>query len=238
MNLEQMEKELAVIIQDASLQPQFRAWINNAILEIAADFDLPTLRLIEPATFPVTETSWLFALPETFHKKLFRAADSKWSHITVKNQERPLEIDYLDRVDPGHQRVDKHVEMAAAANFGGVNYLGVYPRATESIYLWFYEKPVELKKPGDSCTCIPPEFHERVIIPRVIIKGYQLLMDQTVNFDPKPLQYWQGKYSEGLYGSPMGPIGLINYLAKIRGGPRRHGGRDPIGPGRFYRGYY
>lgn len=223
MNLAEMERRLALIVRDASLEPEFAGMVNDAILEIAADFDLPALRLLNPHSFPVTTANWLWPLPENYHKKLFRCLDSAGSPVRVLDR-----LEELEARDPEHTETGTHVTHVAVLDTGVDKYLCTYPLANDTLRLWFYEKPNYLEQPDDVCKCIPAEFHERVIFPRIIIKNHQLLLDQVENFDLKALQYWEGKQREGLFGSASGPIGFINFLAKARGGPRRHGGRDPL----------
>lgn len=231
MNLGELEGALSLIVQEKSLEPYYKGWINNAILELATDYELPALKLLTPFPLEVNTSNWLWLLPDNFQKKLFRCANGEWGRVQVEFQGKPFDISYLDALDIDHDRTADHVTHAAVAEVGDDHYLGLFPKANEILKLWFYQKPAVLDKPDDTPSCIPSGFHERVIIPRVIIKNFQLLQDQVENFDLKPLQYWEGKQKEGLYGSPMGPIGLINYLIKSQGGPRRHGGRDPIWTG-------
>ena len=226
MNLEAMERLMAVVVQDDSLAPEFARKINDSILEVAADFDLPALKMIAPVSLPVTSADWLYELPEDFHKHLFRCADRDYIPVKVHGH-----FEDLDRLDINHDEVADRITSVAVAYSGDKPHLGIFPMADDTLHLWYYRKPAVLKKPEDVCDCIPPEFQERVLFPKVVIKNYQLLQDQIENFDPKPLTYWEGKLKEGFYGSPQGPIGFINFLAKEKGGPRRRGGRDPIWTG-------
>ncbi len=223
MNLAEMERRLALIVRDPSLEPEFAGMINDAILEIAADFDLPALKLFTPDTFPVTTANWIWSLPENYHKKLFKVMDGNWSPVRIARS-----VEDLDKLDPDHDETGDRVTQVAVMDTGMSKYLATYPKANDTLRIWFYERPGFLSLPEDSPNCIPPEFQERVIFPKVIIKNYQLLLDQVENFDVKPLQYWEGKLQQGLYGSSMGPVGFINWIIKLRGGPRRHGGRDPL----------
>jgi hypothetical protein len=231
MTLAELETALGLIVQDVNLALNFKTWINAAILNLAADIDLPALRLLVPLTFPVTSTTWLWTLPSDYQKNLFRCLDSDGNRVRVLDRIEDLEALDYDHLDTG----DHVTEVAVATQgtvAGEINYLGVYPLVTESLSLWYYRKPAVLDKGTDICDCLPAAFHERLIVPIAVVKAYEHLQDQVENFDPKPLQYWRGKVQEGLYGSPMGPIGLINYLVRSQGGPRRHGGRpgrDSIG---------
>jgi len=222
MNLAEMQESLAVVVQDKSLQPLFIGMINKAILKTVAEFDLPALKLVTPVTLAVTTADWIYNLPANYHKRLFRCVDSTYSTVNIHHR-----VEALDDRDIDHDEIGDHVTDVVAEDTGVLKKLYVYPRATETLYLWYYRKPLVLVNPGDVCDCIPEEFLEEVLFPQIIIKNYQLLQDQVENFDLKPLQYWEGKRREGLYGSPQGSIGFINWIIKLRGGPKRHGGRNP-----------
>lgn len=233
MNLGELEGRLDLIVQDESLKSHYKGMINQAILELAADYELPALRLLDPVTLPVDTTSWLWPLPKDFHKKLFRCANAlRWIRVY-------RHIDDLTRLDRDHDQKGDSVTTVAWGAQGLQNVLGIYPLADDALDLWYFRKPAVLVKSSDICDCIPPEFHERVIVPKVIIVNYAMLQDQVENFDPKSLQFWQGELAKGLRGSPDQGPGLFNYLQKLQGGPRRHGGRDPVGwnPNRYPYGY-
>lgn len=223
MTLAELMEEIGNIVVDSSLEPFYKRWINEAILEIAADFALPALRLIEPVTLPVTTATWLYAVPTTFHKQLFRAADSAFNPIHILP-----DLDSLDHRDISHIDTGDHVTHLAVRD----QKLGVYPKATESINLWFYKLPTLLNAPDSVPTCIPTAYHSRVIMPKVVVKNFRALQDMVVDAPHQSIMFWQKEYQKGLYGEPYGDIGMINFLAREKP-PRRHGGRDPIGSGRF-----
>jgi hypothetical protein len=105
--------------------------------------------------------------------------------------------------------------------------LGVYPLANDTLYLWYYQKPDPLLDDGDSPRWMPEAYHYRVIVPKIIIKNFQLLQDLIKDAPHQSLAYWEEQYRKGLYGEPRGDIGLINFLARCKK-PRRHGGRNPL----------
>jgi hypothetical protein len=237
MNLEQMEALLDTIVQDKSLKPLFMEWLNDTILELASDYDFPPLRQLEPVAGTVNSSSWLWAMPENYHKNLFRCAyigdDGTFKRVTV--HDRISDIEYRD-----HTKIEDLVTSVAVGAQGKDHLLGIFPLPQNpmTLYKWYYRKPTILEKPGDTCDCIPPEYHERVIIPRVLVRNYQTLLDQVVSSDLKPIAFWEGEFTRGLKGAPGGPIGLLNYFAKTeQGRPRRLGGRDPVGwsPYRYVR---
>jgi hypothetical protein len=220
MNLGELEAALDLSVGDKSLRSYCVRWLNTAILELAAAFELPALKTTTPTALVLTTAAWLFALPADFQKKLFRCADSDYNEIKVYRT-----LEYLDRLDMDHDDIGDHVTMVAVTD----TQIGVYPKANETLNLWYYRKPVVLARASDVPTCIPEAYHARVIIPKVMLKAYEHLQDQVENFDTKGLQYWQGKLAAGLNGSRIDGPGLINYLSKVQGGSRRTGGRDPVG---------
>jgi hypothetical protein len=224
MTLAEMERALQRELQDPSLEEFFPAWINNALLELAGDFEFPSLKLRVPYPLTITTANWLYDLPANFHKKLFRCADANYDEIG-----RYRKIDYLDNLDMDHDEIGEHPTAVAWVEGDAGNQIGVYPKANDTLYLWYYKKPTLLVKPGDIPVCIPESYHWRVIVSKAVLKGFEHLQDQVENFDVKGIQLWQGKVAAGLRGSPVEGIGLINYLSKMQGGPRRTGGRDPVG---------
>lgn len=226
MNLGELEAALDLSVQDKSLNMYYVRWLNTAILELAAAYELPALRTIIPTAIVCTTTTWLFPLPADFlklipGKKGFSGcADSDYNEIKVYRT-----LEYLDRLDMDHDDTGDHVQMVAVTD----TQIGVYPKANETIHLWYYRKPTLLAKASDVPTCIPEAYHARVIIPKVTLKAYEHLQDQVENFDQKGLEYWQRRLLAGVNGSPVDGPGLIHYLSKIQGGSRRTGGRDPVG---------
>jgi hypothetical protein len=237
MNLGQMQAELSLIIKDASLQPFLTDWINNAILEVAADFELPPLKLVDPVDLEVDTSAWLWLLPDDFHKKVFRV---QWQDSDgVLHRVHIVEhIDHLSGRD--HTLTADAVAEVVETVQGNRHYLGIHPLADNTLKVWYYRLPTTLSDPGDTCDCIPPGFERRVIYPKLIIQNYQFIVDLVLDFPVTngPLQYWQAELAKGLYGA-SGQIGLLNFFGKTQNRPRRHGGRDPIGPSRRnFRGYF
>jgi hypothetical protein len=224
MTLAEMEQTLALLVQDSSLKKQFARMLNDALLEVAADFDLPALRRLTPLEFPVTDAAWLWPLPQTFHKNLFRCVDGDWNPVAIRRS-----LDHLDNVDLNHDEVRDRVTQVAVSDTGMDKYLGIYPLANDTLRLWFYENPERLVKPDDVPKCLPSEYHDRVLVTKCVLKNFQYFTDFIEDGPQKSLRYWEDQYRQGLYGSRGGDIGLINFLVKARGGPRRHGGCDPIG---------
>ena len=226
MTLGELEAALDLSVQDRSLRSHFAQWLNTAILELAAAFELPALKTTTPASIVCTTATWLFPLPADFlklipnRKGFTGCADSDYNEVGIYRT-----LEYLDRLDLDHDDIGDHVTAVAVTD----TQIGVYPKANETIYLWYYRKPTLLARASDVPTCIPEAYHARVIIPKVMLKAYEHLQDQVENFDTKGLQYWIGRLTAGVNGSMTDGPGLIHYLSKIQGGSRRTGGRDPVG---------
>lgn len=234
MNLGQMQTELGMIVKDDSLVSFLPGWINNAILEIATNYDLPPLALADPYQLSVDTSNWLWPLPESFHKNLFLAkrADTvagPWSQVQVfKNPAYLVGKDHT---------LEGGISAVTVVPQGSRFYLGMHPLAEQILHLWFFQKPAILKDPDDVCDCIPFNFIPQVIYPKVIIKNYQFIVDQVIDFSftQGPFQYWQNELAKGLNGARGQGPGLLGYFNINFHPPRRTGGRDPIG-GRSYRG--
>ena len=217
MTLEELEAEIALYVVDDSLKTHFKRWINNAVHEIANDFFLPALRLKKPIDIIVTESNWLYDLPATYMKKVFKCYDSDYNKITIKRS-----LDDLDELNIEHDETGDHVTHIAVRD----TQIGIFPMAAENIKAWFYKKPTDLVSDSDELTCIPSQYHARVVIPKVIIIAYHLLLDMTAEPPHQSLQWWKSNYHAGLFGDGS-DIGMLNCFARDKG-VRRTGGRDPI----------
>jgi hypothetical protein len=224
MNLGELRQELALIVQDPSLEEHYDRWLNESIQRLAMEFDLPSLKRLDPLPFSVVSTAWYRQAPEIFQKKLFRCYNATGSPVAILER-----LEELERLDWDHDEAGDHISHIAVLEQGDVKQIAYYPKADETVQLWFYEKPALLVKDGDSPACIPREYHGPVIIPDVVVKNFELLQDMVKDVPFTSLKYWMERKRIGIYGGPAGEIGFINWLVKSRGGPRRHGGRDPIG---------
>lgn len=230
MNLGQMQSELGYIIRDnGRLSQWMTGWINDAILEIATGYDLPPLALADPYPLSVHTSGWLWPLPDSFHKNIFLAKGASTTagshhHLTIHKNPAFLR-------DKDHTRIADRVHEVAVIPQGKDFMLGVHPLAEQDLNLWFYQRPAILEKPGDVCDCIPFNFIPQVIYPKLIIKNFQFIVDQVIDFSitAGPLQYWQAELTRGLHGGPGYGPGLLGYFNLNFNPPRRTGGRDPIG---------
>lgn len=219
MNLEQLENELDLIIMDRTLKPRFRDWLNQAVEEIATDFHLPGLRTMEPWRLAVNADNWLYDMPENYLKSVYRVArGTDFYPVTILR-----DIAELEGLDPGHREVGEDVNCVGITGAK----IGIYPKANDILWLWYYRRPIPMENPQDEPDGIPPAFHGRVLIPKVVIRNFKLIQDMMTQPPHKSLEWWLEEYKTGLYGSARGEIGLINCIARDKG-VRRHGGRDPL----------
>lgn len=221
MTLQELMDELFEHVRDEFLRDNFfKKWINDAVLGIATECFLPELELIEPHNLPIDSSTWLHSLPENYHKELFRAATVNYEPVGVLQS-----VSSIDRLDPDHDQIEDHVSFTAVHT--ARRKLAVFPRATTTIRLWYYEKPPVLDLPEDSLTCIPEPYQRRVIIPRLIIDAYPQLQDMAVQQPGPSIKHWQVEYARGLFGTPKGDIGMVNYIAS-QTPPRVHLGSQHL----------
>lgn len=221
MNLGRLDAELRLLVMDRSLFPRFTQWFNDAVEEIAADFDLPALRVRQPSLVTTNNAAWIYDMPSSYSRNLFKCYNLNDHPVYVCR-----DMEELDRLDIRHTTAGEKVTHIVVDPSD--NSLCVYPMANDVLSLWFYQKPTPMVNAADEPTCIPAEFRSRVILPKTIIKNYRILQDMITDAPDTSLAYWEAEYGKGLFGGPKSGPGMINYLAKGRGAPRRHGGRDPL----------
>lgn len=217
MTLSELKDELRSLGVVGSYSSSFTGWLNDAVLEIASDFELPKLKLRESTSLTTTTSDWIYDLPATYHKKVFKCRNEDYTQIKIAR-----EIDYIDQIDHDHDETGDSVSDVAVE--GGQ--IAIYPKANDTLYLWFYRLPVSMSATTDEPDGIPSSYHTRVIIPKVIIKNF-LLIGGTGELLFNDIGYWQARYRAGLYGESGGDVGMINFFAKSKG-VKRHGGRDPL----------
>jgi hypothetical protein len=224
MNLGEILVELRKIIIDTSDgDDTLIGWVNRAIGEIANDFDFPSLAKLQPVTLPVTQDTFIYDMPEDFQKKPFKVFSNPFpSRVWVCH-----DWDELDRKDIAHTETGDRVTHVAFQTVGMDTKVGIFPLANDTLYLWYYARPPRLVDNDDVPRWMPEDYHYRVIVPKVIIKNFQLLQDLIKDAPHQSLTYWEEQYKKGLYGEMRGDIGLIHFLARNKQ-PRRHGGRDPL----------
>jgi hypothetical protein len=229
MDLAQMQAELEYLIKDSRLNEWLVGWINDAILDVATDYDLPPLALADPYTLAVDTSKWLWPLPSTFHKKVFLAKYVGTDDVEHSISRIHKDPTYLKNQD--HTLTADSVSEIAVIPQGKDFYLGIYRLADQDLKLWFYQKPTVLVDPSDECDCIPFNFVAQVIYPKLIIKNYQFIVNMVNDFPATagPLQYWQGQLALGLNGGRGQGTGLLGYFNINYHPPRIGGGKDAMG---------
>jgi len=217
----ELKAELALLISDDSLDVYFDTWIYDAVMKIAADFELPGLKLYEPNTLTTTTSDWLYDMPATdpvFHKKCFKCRNENGDKLTILNT-----IAVIEELDYDHDETGDNVTNIAVE----YNKIAIFPKANDVLSLWYYKKPQDVTDDNGEFTCILPEFHETVLLPKVVLRGFEKIEDMAINPPHKGILYWKDKYREGLYGTKGGDIGFIHFLAKLKG-VRKYGGHNPL----------
>lgn len=217
MTFEELKKELSLVIYDPRAKDYLQKWINDAIYDIATEIDLPALRRVEPFAYPVTNSKWLYDLPEIYHKKLFACKNNSGGSVNI--------YDNLDAIALAEHTAGDSVQNIAVCDIR--RQLACSPMANDVLFMWFYNKPEHLIADTDVIRCIPEPYQTKVIIPKVVIMHYKTMIDLSIKPPIESIVFWELKYKEGLYGSERGDIGMINYFASRRR-IRRHGGYDPL----------
>lgn len=221
MTLDELKTDLDWLLQDRTVNAAFDRLIASERLSFAAEYELPALKLYEPVSVAVTTATWLYDMPATYHKMVFRARNNDPNEYWFPCIYR--EIAAIDALDFDHNETDTYVQQIAVEG----NKLAVYPKANDSIKLWYFKKP----DTSAAITEIPDEWIPKVLTPRLVLRAFRLfpeLAREASTENRLSLDYWRTRQMEGLYGSPhTGEIGFINTLSKSRP-PRRHGGRQPL----------
>lgn len=218
----ELKDELMMILKDPTIEHVLDDWLNQALLSLAAEYEIPSLKLKEPVTLAVTEDDWLYDLPASFLKKLFRVTNGNpskpWLHISPS-------MDRLDMADRTHTQTGTFVQRVAYED----RQLGIYPKADDTLSLWYYRTPTLMADDDDEPVDIPEAFHDTVLIPKVVLRGfreYPELARNNIQENARALDYWRTKLREGLYGSAQtGQTGLLGFYIKSQ--PPRVRGSHP-----------
>jgi len=228
VNLADLQKEIRNVRPDSSIESSLTTWLNHAMDEIAAMYELPLLRLKTPASLATVNTEWRYNITDATHpdgftymKNVFRITSSTFEHgFTVEE-----DWGALDSLDRDHSDTGTSVQRV----FLDGGSLGVWPMANDTLDLWWYRRPTAMAQLNDEPDGLPAEFHYKVLVPYVIVHralrfypddlGYAVAGDNT-----KAMLRWQGILNQGLYGDSV-QIGLIPYLTKQNRpyGPRLRG---------------
>lgn len=221
MTLDDYKHELQWLLQDPEVESALDQIIRQERLSFAAEYDLQALKMDQPFSGVVTTTNWLYELPASYHKNVFKARNSDPNEYYF----RPIARDMgaIDQLDFKHQETGQYVQRIAVAD----RHMGVWPKANDTILLWFYKKP---DVAGDIVE-VPDEWISRVLTPRVVLRCFMVYPDlarENMTENRLTLDWWRTQQKSGLYGSAItGETGFINFMTKSRP-PRTRGGRQPL----------
>lgn len=213
MNLADLQTELRIILRDPSAESSFTAWINDELLQIAYEFDLPGLKLQTAASLVCVNTQYLYNLSAathaslyTFHKKVWKVTrPGALQGITLHNTHRAIDI-----LDPAHTSTGTNVTDVGLEHAQ----LSIFPMANQTLSLWFYRRPILLAADNDIPDFIPDSFHFKVIIPRVVLRAFRVYPElATTNSGDatNALLLWETRLLQGMYGDGLA-VGLLEAL--------------------------
>ena len=136
MNLARLKRELGLIVDNSALEASYKDWLNDAVLEIASDFELPDLKLIEPVIFHTQDDEWLYDLPKEY-------GDWVTSHAYVIGDRVENDGDAYECI-LGHTSGaldDEPGTGAVTATYWELHYEGIY----------YYHKKLFAVRNGDDC---------------------------------------------------------------------------------------
>lgn len=218
MNLLQLQTEIRNARPDPSIESSITTWLNQVILELAAMYELPSLRIRTPATLTTVATEYLYNLSDTTHpdghvylKRCFRITSTTFQQgFTLEPS-----VTLLDDLDPEHDDTGTAIQRIAVEG----DQIAVWPLAAESLSVWYYRRPVDMVQDQDAPDGIPEPYHYRVLVPMVLLRAfrdyppdlpYGVLGDNRLM-----LQLWERRLHEGLYGNGVFP-GMLHYIQKAQ----------------------
>lgn len=222
MNRGDIKTELKEVLHDPSVEASFDVWLNEAIRELSYQFELPALRLKLPATLTTTTADWQYNIsaatpPATGHayqKLVYKITNS--AHEFGMQVDRDVQI--IDRLDPDHDDTGNDVDRVAVEDNTDDAVVAIYPKANDTLSLWYYRTPVDMDTDAKFPDGIPAAFHLRVLVPMVVLRafrGYPDLATESEGDNTRALQLWQLRLNQGLYGDGF-QIGMVPSLRKSR----------------------
>ena len=231
MNLAVLQEELRAVLRDTTVEPLFVQWINDELLQLAYEFDLPGLRLKTPASLTTTTANWQYNLTAATHASGYTFQKTIWK-VTNDLFETGMRIDtdlqMIDEIDPDHSDTGNDVQRVAYELDGATNAIfGIWPMANDVLSLWFFRRPTVLTGDADIPE-FPDAHHFDVLIPRVVLRAFrvypELATEGGAGDSARALALWTTRYHDGIYGG-AGNIGLLDTLRKSR--PVRQRGPRP-----------
>jgi hypothetical protein len=221
VDLDTIKVELKAILRDPTVEGRFDEWINESVTEIAYEFELPALRLTLPATLTTTTTDWQYLIStatppvagHTYMKNVFRVTNSE--HLQGMRLSRDTQV--IDLIDTDHDETADSVLRVAIEDQGDDAVVSIYPKANDTLNIWYWRNPVAMSAGTDTPDGIPVPFHRSVLISKVVLKAMRLypeLASEIASDNTRALQLWTSRLDTGLYGNGVGQIGMINALKK------------------------
>lgn len=147
MNLVRLKRELGLIVDNSALEASYKDWLNDAVLEIASDFELPDLRLIEPVIFHIKDDEWLYDLP-----KEYDAWVTATSYVIG---------DRVEEGDAAYECILGHTAGAASQPGTGASWATYWVVLWEGLY--YYHKKLFAARNGDDCRITIHKDIQRII---------------------------------------------------------------------------
>jgi len=232
MNRGDLKTELRLIVpHHPDVETSYDTWVQDELLQLAYEFDLPGLRLKTPASLVTNATNWQYNLTAathasgfTFHKKLFKVTNDLFE--TGMRIDTDLQI--IDEIDPDHGDTGTDVQRVAYELEAHNNaILGIWPMAVDTLSLWFYRRPTTMTADTDIPE-FPDAHHFDVLIPRLVLRAFrawpELATEGGAGDNTRALVLWTQRYHAGIYGDGTS-IGLLDTLRKSR--PVRQRGPRP-----------
>ena len=221
MNLTQLTTELKMLLVDPTVESSLTAWLNESVVELAAQFELPGLKLKLPAILTTTTAAWQYRMSQdvvppvsghTYMKNVFRVTNAQHERGMVIHRE----IETIDRRDPDHDETAAAVNQVAIEDETDDAVIAIYPKANDTLNLWYYRRPVDMSFPTDVPDGIPEAFHRSVLLSKVVLKAFRVYPELALSVEgdnTRALARWEGELRRGLYGDGY-QIGLIDMLKK------------------------
>jgi hypothetical protein len=219
MNFLRLKTELRSVLRDPDVENALGAWINDVILELAGEYELPTLRLREPASLVTTTSNWVYNLSAATHPTTGYAYLKRVWRVTSATLQQGFGIEpefvAFDDIDRAHTQTGTAVQRVAIEG----DQVGIYPKAVDTLALWFYRRPIAMSADTDVPDGIPEPYHYKVIVPMVVLRAMRLYPDDLAFALPgdntRALARWSAMLNQGLYGDGT-QIGMLHYIQKAQ----------------------
>jgi hypothetical protein len=169
------------------------------------------------STIPGSGVTWedvweVYYSPNYYYQKeMFKVRDSSLSAVTIMPR-----FEQIEETDPEHYETGDNVTQIGIKG----EKFATYPMADDVLYMWFMRKPTAMVNNYDKPDGIPEERH-LCIIPRVVVRNYEMIQKMAITAPIASLKWWLDKDRAEFRK-------LATFLILRDQKPRRHGGRDPL----------